>query len=377
MRRLTVLTAVVTTVAFVIGGALWAAHTWSIETVDDPADKVGDRNRVVLDASGYPHISYANQTAADLKYAFFDGSQWVIETADVVGKVASGRPTSIDLDSTGKAHISYCDTSLFYDKLKYARRDGTTTWFTETVDSVGDVGAFNSLAVDSTDQVHIAYSDYGNGYLKYVVGTGGSWGTPEDVDSSGDAGGPCSLALDSLDRPHIAYYYNDGVNAGIKYQFWNGTAWDSRSNISNGAWPSLALDSSDSPHVAYADRDSRELMYVSAAPMGMGWSAPATVDSAANLGAGPDIAVGPDGRPQIVYCRMPQLGSLLGNVAFAGFDGSTWHIEVIDDSEQVWRHVSLAVGAGNQPEVIYNYTGGHDCLRYAGTQGPLAVRWPR
>jgi len=42
-------------------------------------------------------------------------------------------------------------------------------WVIQTVDSDGNVGEFNSIAVDSSGYAHISYHDYTNGDLKYAT----------------------------------------------------------------------------------------------------------------------------------------------------------------------------------------------------------------
>ena len=64
---------------------------------------------------GRPHISYHNVYTLD--YAFFDGSQWVIETVDDSPSV--GGYSSIEVDSSSIPHISYFDSN--WNDLNYAR----------------------------------------------------------------------------------------------------------------------------------------------------------------------------------------------------------------------------------------------------------------
>ena len=52
--------------------------------------------------------------------------------------------------------------------LKYITNATTGSWVPETVDSKGSVGVYTSLAVDSQDKVHISYSDFTSGDLKYA-----------------------------------------------------------------------------------------------------------------------------------------------------------------------------------------------------------------
>lgn len=65
--------------------------------------------------------SYYDDTNTNLKYCYWDGSQWYIETVDDAGTV--GHWTSITIDSDNNAHISYYDATN--GDLKYAYNDET------------------------------------------------------------------------------------------------------------------------------------------------------------------------------------------------------------------------------------------------------------
>ena len=147
---------------------------WQIETVDGP-DVVGIYTSLALDSSGYPHISYIDESNMNLKYAFWNGSSWEIETVDhFSGIVLLGSFTSLALDSSGNPHISY-HYHWYYDlkyvpfdsNLRYAFWNGSS-WEIETVDGPGDVGRYSSLALDSSGYPHISYFDNTNYDLKYA-----------------------------------------------------------------------------------------------------------------------------------------------------------------------------------------------------------------
>jgi hypothetical protein len=64
---------------------------------------------MAVDTAGRPHIAYYDQTLGNLKYAYWNGSTWVISIVDSAGNV--GKFVSLALDSQNIAHISYYDVS--------------------------------------------------------------------------------------------------------------------------------------------------------------------------------------------------------------------------------------------------------------------------
>ncbi|MCG2817952.1 MAG: hypothetical protein L6433_02965 [Actinomycetia bacterium] len=148
------------------------AETWNIKTVDS-AGRVGSYTSLALDSSGNPRISYLDDTNWDLKYAYSNdgGVTWPaanIKTVDSAGNV--GSDTSLALDSSGNPRISYFDNTNGDLKFAYSN-DGGATWPAaniKTVDSAGNVGLSNSLALDSSGNPRIGYLDWDNGDLKFA-----------------------------------------------------------------------------------------------------------------------------------------------------------------------------------------------------------------
>jgi hypothetical protein len=310
------------------------ADTWHIETVDS-AGEVGWDTSIALDSADNPHISYYDWDNQNLKYAYWDGSSWDITTVDSGNDV--GRWTSIALDSGDNPHISYCDETGYPDDyLKYAFWDITTvdasgwntsialdsegkprisyygssgqnlryarwddsTWYSSTVDNVGNVGECSSIAMDSGDKPHISYLDATNYDLKYAVLGPEHW-TTMSVHTTGNVGFWTSIALDSNDYPHISYL--DTGNSDLKYAYWDGSSWNINTVNSVGSvgyYTSIALDSGDNPHISYEDWGNHDLKY--ARWTGSTWDI-TVVDSDGWVGDLTSIALDSDDNPHISY----------------------------------------------------------------------------
>jgi hypothetical protein len=263
--------------------AYWDGTQWQVETVDSNGN-VGEYSSIALDSNGRPHISYHDTTNLDLKYAYWDGTQWQVETVDSDGK--TGEWTSIAIDTNDRLHISYYDTYsgppavgepvIRTEDLMYAYWDGTQ-WQVETVDRGTDnIGEYSSIALDSNNRPHIScyddiYSNIPHYNLVYACWDGSQWQfTTVDDDTDSFAGGDIvgkysSIALDSRGRPHISYY--DGTNLDLKYAYWDGTQWEVETVDSNGnvgAFTSIAIDTNDLVHISYSDSMSGYLKYAKA-----------------------------------------------------------------------------------------------------------------
>ncbi len=201
------------------------------ETVDSRAGggRIGLFSSIAAGPTGTVHISYYDKYASvdafgypdpvyDLKYATKnDTGIWVTETVDSLGDV--GQYTSIAVDSGSNVHISYFDAAN--KALKYARKDGATGQWTKLTIDKGSVGAYTSLKLDSIGNVHISYFDDVNGDLKYATNAhgGGRWGR-DVVDNAGYVGSHSSIAVEvtsdgTVGNVHISYY--DAINAALKY----------------------------------------------------------------------------------------------------------------------------------------------------------------
>ena len=265
-------------------------------------DASGGYESLAVDKEGHPHFVYAGPNESGLRYATWDGKKWNKETLDYE-KIDFFNFIRIGPDD--KPRISYYQRlhrdGSFALHLKYAYWDGKT-WYTETVDPRSATGKFNSLALDSKGQPHIAYSDVDLGDLRYATWTGSEWrfSIPEShQQAEGWVGIGSSIEIDHAGIPHIAYV--DVGHRQIKYATWQAeTGWKSQvvDTISGKAdnidRVSLKFDSRQRPHIAYWDSGTGVLRY--ATITAKGWHAE-TVDGGDSVGLYPSLAI--DSRDEI------------------------------------------------------------------------------
>jgi len=232
-----------------IGGS-WTSYTL------DSKGTVGLSSSIAIDSNDKVHISYIDWTSANLKYATNAGRSWVCYAVDSEGYV--GGHTSIVIDTNNHVHISYYDQTN--QRLKYAT-DGSGSWACYTLDSTGDVAySDTSIAVDSHNRVHICYDDGANYSLKYATNVDGPW-TYSNLDRTWGISLRCSIALDSSDNVHISYCGSDH----LKYATNSGGSWNCLTLDSIGYWVSfnsIAVDSIDKIHISYYCAMNGDLLYM-------------------------------------------------------------------------------------------------------------------
>jgi hypothetical protein len=298
---------------------------WSTETPDNSKD-VGLYTSIAIDSSDNALISNYKEVynedwryyMGSLKFATNSTGSWMIETIEYGTPYDNmsydgrdrGRHSSIAVDSSDKVHISYMekvtrDSScapyyIFCGYLKYAT-NASGTWVTEYVERAGASNGGNifiesDIAVDSTEKVHISYS--GQDGLRYATKDSGPW-VIETLDISADVGRYSSIAVDSSDKVHISYY--DVTNGDLKYATnasgsWSTETLDSGGDV--GKHSSIAIDSSDKVHISYYDATSGDLKYTTNAS---GSWLTGTLDSDGDTGQYTSIGIDTSDKVHISY----------------------------------------------------------------------------
>jgi len=343
----------------------------------------GKHSSIAIDSYGHKHISYGRFGffGGDLMYATDKSGSWVLTVVDGGSSANLNEYTSISVDSNDAVHISYYDVTN--TNLKYATCSSScssaSSWSKVTVDSSsGDVGEHTSISVDSNDAVHISYYDVTNTNLKYATcssscSSASSWSKVTIESSSGDVGKYNSIAIDSNDALHISY--RDSTNTNLKYATcssssctsswaWTRSTIDSVGNV--GSRTSIAIDSNDAVHISYHDITSGDLKY--ATDQNGSW-ANTTVDSVGTVGQYTSIAIDSNDVVHISYydatTKDLKYASNMQSSIQTGFGNV---IKFIDRDAEVGRYSSIAVDLNGDVHISY-YDATNGDLKYAALQG--------
>jgi hypothetical protein len=308
---------------------------WVIESVDTNWSYIQSTS-IAIDTYDLPHIAY--KAGFNLKYAYFDGSQWLISTIDP--DVSPGC-CSLALDSNNNPHISY--NTLGSLTLKYAYYDGSI-WYVSDVDTDYHVGDYNSIAVDSSNNPHISYFNYNPIKLRYAYSNGNNWQII-NVDPTSLAGSYTSIKLDNNNHPYISYYASND----LKYAYYDGGNWqiytlDSSGDV--GSNTSLDLDSNNNTGISYYDISNTALKY--AKYDGMSWNI-STLDSIGTVGQCTSLAFDDYNHTHISYYDATNQ-----DLKYAYNDGVNWLISTVESSGQVGLCTSLALDSSNNPHISYD-----------------------
>lgn len=286
----------------------------------------GNYSSLAVDEAGHPHVAYNSIYENGLHYAAFDGQKW---SGTVIDRIPIQYYLSLQLDKSGLPHISYYYTirpdGLYALNLKYAYFDGQQ-WFIQTVDGRYGTGKFNSIAVDSRGFPHVAYTNIETGDLDYAEWDGKEWkfGVADARSShlSYVAWGN-SIVVDSNDQPHIAHL--DSTKKAVRYSYRSGQSWHSEVVAKLADFVgydldhvSLKLDSHGVPHVAFCDPGTQTLYYATRQSEGK-WTIE-VVDQGIG-GLDPSLALDAQDRPYISYYDAERRALKLASVASVAAGG--------------------------------------------------------
>ncbi len=237
--------------------------SWNEPEIIDSSSAIQDYVSLAFSPSGIPSVAYSN---GHLRYACFSDQTWLTETVDTIN---IGPVASLAFDTQENPGISYYWSEVMGDTgpinkfdLRYAYFDGTN-WIKDTVDEAGAVGYRSSILYDSNDNPVIAYSDdtnAPNNILKFIRFDGTDWGPPEVIDETAKCGVWPSLAFDIEGYPSIAYV----GSYRLKFARFNGSEWNMEivdNDGENGEYNSLAYNDQGNPMTSYYGNNDGQIRF--------------------------------------------------------------------------------------------------------------------
>lgn len=309
-----------------------AANTWTTQTVVE--DNGGWDSSIALDSAQNPCLTYFDGLGK-VMYAHYDGSAWHTEVVDTVSTSYAGTPLpSLAFNPAGYPCISYEDITAH--QLKYASYNGLT-WQITVADAYVHAGngEYSCLAFNSAGQPCISYHGYSDDGLqvglKYAYFDGSAW-QKTLITTAGCL--HTSLTINSLGRPCIAYQTND---MHLSYAYYDGASWHDEAvdtSTYTGGWCEVRINGAGNPCIGYTDEYNYDIKF--ATKVGATWQI-STVDSSGKLYHNA-LAINDVGNPCMSYYDYDSL-----SVKYACYDGSSWQKET--------------VGAGMPSSLVFNSDG--------------------
>ena len=337
------------------------AKTWETETIA----YLGYTPEIAANKNGKLHICYmyvADENPhlhGNLMYITNESGQWQITTVDDVGVV--GEYCSIALDDSDNVHISYFDHTN--ESLKFATNT-SGAWITETA-ITGGAGANTSIAIDSDGFAHVLMNTWpwSVGYLLYATNETGTWGAIVMAHNAG----PSSIAIDPNDFVHIVHY---GANNNLHYQHNDSGSWVAETidfAPSAGQYPSIVVDQDGFVHVSYEVDGAPDVLKYATNKFGP-WLKVKTSQTEEG-GVWSSISLNSDNFPCISHHAR-----LEDKLKVTTFEGSAFVTETIDEGPVIKsKHLDMAVGLDEFPRISYSPSlDGIELLSFAIREG---VNW--
>jgi hypothetical protein len=244
---------------------------------------------------------------------------------------------TLALDPAGQPHCAYqsADYHLFHAKFDGQR------WQHELVDATSDCGWDNSIAVDKSGHLHIAYhAERMNPYRQpvcYAYFNGAQW---QITELPGNGWQP-QLCLDADNRPHIVF---SDASYGLHYAHREDTGWEIEPiGFGGGPYPPrFALAPDGVVHLAYAV-NSGGIFHLSNETGS--WQTTRLADVAGSCA----IAVDRAGNPRIATTES-------GNLTDHQRDGTNWTSHVLFDAstypDALPDYVALALDSNDRPHFL-------------------------
>ena len=336
-------------------GGPWAVTI--LDSVDAGANAYPSYTSIAIDSNDNPHISYRGDPSNSLRYLTSQNNCWAAPEIVHDPGVSVARENSITIASDNTPHISFSYKDGNDEDLYYATKNSSGAWILAGyVFANMSLGMENDIALDSAGIPHFTHWQYNGGQLRHTTYLSSTWSSDDLGIATWDK---TSLAIDSSDYIHLVYRTPSTNRLTYGTNLTGGWVWTDIDNCTgstfgNSCGPSIALDSNDNVHISYSS--GSDLKYASIISPTVTIT---TVVPGASPGKYHAIAIDSNNQPHISYHN-----SVLNTLWYATYTGGQWVTEVVDPETDTGRGNSIAVDSNGYVHISYR-SESDVTLRYA------------
>ena len=250
--------------------------TWSPDYSGTPA--------IAIDPSGTIHVAYEDMTPGNAELYYkksTDGGATWSPSQRLTWTLGDSVWATMAADSSGGIHVAWEDFTPEHNAIYFKNStDGGVTWSSSRGLTWTSGNSYNSaLAVDSSDNLHLAWNDDtpGNLEIYYMKSTdrGATWSARQRLTWDSRESGWPAIVADSSGNPHV--FWTDGEVCYRKSTD-GGDTWLAFKRLSytagNSGYSAVAVDNSDNLHVAWNDYTpgNWEIYYMGSSDEGVTWT---------------------------------------------------------------------------------------------------------
>ncbi len=320
-------------------------------TIVDSSPLVGKFASIAINPqNGHPSTAYFDEKNGDLRFAYFNGTEWKWEIAD--DGLLVGQYARLIYDSNNSPVILYY--SYGYRDLKIARRDIEGNWYNDLIDSANQVGSHCDITLLPGARLGVSYYDETNGALLYREYQDGFW-IPEPhlvLDNDGNTGTYSAIATNPITgEPAVAY--RSETNDCVYFIYRDSGIWHRQqvtSTRGTGYFIDLEFDSNGTPYIVYQDNrnNPRTIDVYIAHQAGEVWISQ-LVNSSGDVGFYNTLAIDSSNYPHVAYYDDTARG-----LRYSFWNGRFWISEVIDIAgSHVGRYCAITLDRNGLPNFVY------------------------
>lgn len=256
--------------------------------------------------------------------------------------------SDVAVDSLARAHVVWREDSATPGVYYSICTESSCT--TPGLISVTSGGTAPSIAVDSADNLHLAWNNAGRIY--YSKYNGSSWSTPVEI-STGTQNQYLDIAVDAANHPHVVWFANPYV---IYYNYFDGTSWlptpERVDATGNALYPAIAVISDDTPQVVWEYRQSGNYEIYYSYRIGSNlWATARNISNSASYSYSPDVAADSTSVLHVVWKE----ASGINDIFYSRGIGASWDTPVnIANTRYDSGNPAVAVDAGDNPHVVWH-----------------------